>query len=522
MRWIVLGAQNENIQLVSKNPHDNEQPGLLPKGSFLTIENEKTNTKHILRVDQTIQTQPYKPSPLIVDMDLSGLYEDTKCQNIISAFRSRDLSNREDGLVDYIYPQLVARRSTQDEIDLALGQTSALKGPRVFIATVHSGQNYLLVDDENHYIITTLPISMFFHQMIICGSTGSGKTVAMKYLAQYFVEEFEGAVLAVNVKDTDFLKMDKPSVTSNCNIHKEWSVLNTSPKGIPNTTIYIPATEMIPRGVNENICTRVTLSVDDIDPESLIGLMRNISDIGAQYLPDIFRHWKEREKKDDETFKDFVTYFQRAEGDRYFECLNKTGTRYDRTLFSSTFQNVLNNLISAMQMFDHNDADVLSEEDILEPGKLSVINVATSPTAVTFGSVLLRDLLRRIVIAKSQGDSSVPILIIIDEVHQFYNSEDSKEALGYLDTICRTGRSQEIGVIFSSQNPSDIPKGLSSVVNSKIFFKSADTPPLKSSGITSDEMANLKKGFAVVNIHDMPQIKVIKFPLSYSGVFENE
>ncbi len=50
---------------------------------------------------------------------------------------------------------------------------------------------------------------MFFHQMMVCGKTGSGKTVALKYLAQYFTETVEGAVLAVNVKDVDFLRIDQ-------------------------------------------------------------------------------------------------------------------------------------------------------------------------------------------------------------------------------------------------------------------------------------------------------------------------
>ena len=37
-------------------------------------------------------------------------------------------------------------------------------------------------------------------------ATGSGKTVSMKYLAQYFADN-GGAVLAINVKDIDFLQI---------------------------------------------------------------------------------------------------------------------------------------------------------------------------------------------------------------------------------------------------------------------------------------------------------------------------
>ena len=106
-------------------------------------------------------------------------------------------------------------------------------------------------------------------------------------------------------------------------------------------------------------------------------------------------------------------------------------------------------------------------------------------------------------------------------MHQFYNTDSSKEALGDLDTICRTGRSKHIGVIFSSQNPTDIPKGLASVINTKIFFKS-DISSAKSFGVrvSEEEMESLKKGYAVAIIHELSQLKVLKFPMSLSGVFE--
>ncbi len=74
-------------------------------------------------------------------------------------------------------------------------------------------------------------------------------------------------------------------------------------------------------------------------------------------------------------------------------------------------------------------------------------------------------------------------------------------------------------MIFSSQTPSDIPAGLSNVINTKLIFKSAANA-VKSLGmpISDAEIQTLKKGFACVNIHDMPQLKIVKFPLSYGGV----
>lgn len=504
--------------LVSKSHSTTELPGLLPKGSYLTVENKEVGAKFILRVDDSYQNEPYSPSPLIVDMDLEGLYGDTKCQNVIYAYRVRDISSRSDGKIDYIPPQALARRSSQDEVDLAFESTG--KGPIIFLATVHSGQNQLLIDENKHFITSRLPVEMFFHQMLICGKTGSGKTVAMKYLVQYFAEELEGAVLAINVKDIDFLRMDKPSSTKNSQALAEWQALGLEPHGLSNTTVYYPANIDIhqTKDINYNITKKITLDVNTIEPEALTGLLQSISEIGAQSFPDIFRHWQRTIKKKDDKFLDFVNYFNEGAENPIFETQNSRGDISSIPLFKATFNNISRNLINAIEFFDNPDAISLDFKDILYPGKLSVINVA-GDKGIEFGSILLRHLLRRIVSAKNLRLNNTPVLVIIDEVHQFYNTESSREALGELDTICRTGRSQKIGVVFASQNQNDIPKGLSSVINTKMFFKT-DGITGNLFGVSSDEIQTLRPGFAVANVHNMTQLRILKFPLSLSGVIE--
>jgi Cdc6-like AAA superfamily ATPase len=519
MNWIVIGEEGGKIKLVSKNG----TTGILPKGSFLTVENKDTGSKFILRVDDTYQMQPYSPSPLIIDMDLEPLKQDQYCQNIVMAHRVKDITHRTDGLIDFIPPQSLARKSTQEEIDIALG--SQKKGPPVFIATIHSSQNQLVRDETGKPIFTRLPEEIFFHQIMICGKTGSGKTVATKYLAQYFVEEMQGAVLAINVKDVDFLKMDKPSIANNPDVLSEWAHLNLSPRGIDNCTIYYPATIPIDQsqGVSPEICKKVTLDVHKIDPESLAGLLQGITDAAAQTLPSIFRYWQRTQggNKKGSTFGEFVRYFHDiSETDRVFNTISARGDESSVTLHKGTCENILRNLNYAIDFFDNEDAICLDWTDILVPAKLSVINVAGKGGS-QFGSILLRDLLHKIIQAKNNQQSKVKILIIIDEVHQFYDTEATREALGDLDTICRTGRSKEIGVIFSSQNPSDMPKGLASVVNTKIFFKT-DAIAARSLGIriSEEEMESLRAGFAIATIHDMSQLKVLKFPMATAGVFE--
>ena len=517
MKWTVIGEKDGKIKLVSKDGTN----GILPKGSFLTIEenNEEKEPGFILRVDDSKQIEPYSPSPLIVDMDLSGLTADKNCKNEITAYRIKDVTERSDGMVDFIPPQSIARRSTQKEIDLALNMEQ--DGPRVFVATIHSNQNRVLKDENGNHITANLPKDMFFHQLLVCGKTGSGKTVAMKYLAQYFIEKMKGAVLAINVKDVDFLMMDSPSVTEDREVWLEWRTLGETGRGVENLTMYIPANRNIAQieKINHRLCKSITLDVGAIQPEALMGLLQGISERGALSLPGIFRYWRETAKKQKSyKFAEFVRYFNSNSDSREFNTLSDRGEEGYEKLHSQTFDNISRSLNSAVDFFDNENAIALTHKEILEYGKMSILDFS-GDKGPRFGSILLRDLLKKIVDAKDALASDVPILIIIDEVHLFYGTESTKEALSDLDTICRTGRSKKIGVIFASQNLSDIPTGLSSVINTQIFFKT-DAQSLKQTGVRAsiEELEGLKKGFAVASIHDLPQLKILKFPLSFCGV----
>jgi len=519
MSWIVVGQEKGLIKLVSKSAGNN---GILPKGSFLTVEPENTDSKFILRVEDSIQHDPFSPSPLVVDMDLSTLNAEKKSQNIVLGYRIKDINNRDDGLIDFIPPQSLARRSNQEEVNMAFGDKD-YTGPEVFPATIHAGTNQLLLDEQKNILSVNLPEDFFYYQTQICGKTGYGKTVASKYLAQYFVEELNGAVLAINVKDVDFLRMDQESTVQTERIKREWDELGEEPRAINNFKVYYPATTNIEetKGINYKNCIPVTLDVQNIKPESLTGLLQTITGTGAQSFPDIFRYWKENEMEKYDTFNTFVKYFSSHRDALNFDTLNINGDEGEVPIHHGTFNNILRNINEAVKFFDNEDAESLSHEDILTPGKMSVINVDGEHGNI-FGSILLRHLLKQIVRAKSnkKGTGHVPILVIIDEVHQFYNTDASKDALGELDTICRKGRSQEIGIIFSSQNENDIPKGLSSVINTKIFFKS-DGVSKKEFGISSREISTLKKGYAVANINELPELKILKFPLAYAGVIDD-
>ncbi len=526
MNWIVLGDKAGQVILTSKKEANS---GILPMGSYLTIDmslqNPEDKRKFILRVVESEQTAIYSPSPLLADLDLGLQEADRECKNQIKAQRIYDMEVRDDGLIDYIKPQSLARLSSESEIKLAT-DSFLNNGPAIFPSTIHSSRCQKLADLNGNLINLKIPEEVFWHQIQITGKTGSGKTVATKYIAQHFLEnriqadgvnKF-GCVLAINVKDTDFLKMERPSRISleNREIIKEWESLNMTPKGLKDFNILYSAhsTEqsLKTQDVDVAYCTPVTLNAEKIEPEAILGIIENLTDLAAQALPDIYRYWKE---KIGGNYLRFIEYFEDCKtNDNNFFLLDITGRESSSKLNPSTVNSMLIRLKEANKYFDNINGKEIDALDILNQGKMTVINVSDS---ISFGSIILRFLLNQIVKLKNERDDLPPILIIIDEVHQFYQSGASKSALGDLDTICRIGRSKKIGVIFSSQNSNDIPSGLSSVINTKLMFKS-DEFNKKINGINSEDIQSLKSGYCICNIHGLPQLKFAKFPLSTSGV----
>lgn len=529
MNWIVLYEKSGKIVLTSKKDTNS---GLLPKGSYITVDmSMKTDgtvsdddRKFVLRVEESEQTAIYSPSPLLADLNLGVQEADRVCKNQITAHRIFDISEREDGLVDYIKPQALARLSNQDEI---LKATDSLKnkGPYLFPATVHSSRCQKINDVSRNPVKIRIPEDVYWHQIQITGKTGSGKTVATKYLAQHFIENKitsdqinrYGCVLAINVKDVDFLNMDKPTETNSSEVKREWNSLDFTAGGVQNYEILYSAHENLnnitSQGVTKEFCKPITLNASKIDPEALLGIVEGLTELASQSLPEIFRYWQKYNPNG--KFSGFLNFLEECrEQDNNYNTIDVADRESTMTLNPSTASSMLRRLKNANKYFENDQGVEIDANDVLQEGKMTVIDVARS---IEFGSIVLRYLLNRIVKEKTENNNDIPILIIIDEVHQFYKSSASKNALGDLDTICRVGRSKKIGVVFSSQNINDIPGGLTSVINTKLMFKT-DEFNKKINGISPDDIQAMKAGYCVTNIHGLPQLKLAKFPLSKSGV----
>jgi Cdc6-like AAA superfamily ATPase len=519
--WIVSGSENGLIKIVSSKKVD----AILPVGSYLTVIDEN-GIKHVLIVEKSYQKSLFEPSPLIVDADLPILTQDQECKNILLAKEIRQFPLRKDGMFNFIKPNATARRTTQAEIDEIF---KTKDGFPVFLATSFLTQNSILKDDNNNLIHANIPFDSLYLQTMISGQTGSGKTVAMKFLIEQFLTHEQGAVLAINVKGIDLLMMDQPTVITNKKleeqIHEEWNTLDYSSTNKPTFSIYVPAhAQRHKDGVNREKVSSITLRTRDLEPNALLGILQNVTDRAAEALPDIFRYWKEKVHQEP-IFKNFIEWF-RLRGTRengyVFPKLSQAQEISEIPLHPGTCSSIIRSLETAIDFFDNQDDNCIPirEDNLMISRKLSVIDLSDKNTTL-FGAILLRHLLSKIYDAKAtKGQfADVPILIVIDEVHQFYVSSASENALEELSAIARMGRSEKIGVIFASQNPEDLPNGLTSIVNTRIFFRSLGAISRKFDVRNSSiELSSLENGYALLSSVAVPQINFVKFTLPINGV----
>lgn len=518
--WIVTGTEKNLVKLVSSKKIDK----ILPVGSYLTVVDD-TNVKHILLVEKSYSKSLFEPSPLIVDAELPLLKQDQECKNILLARELRQFPVGSDGLFTHIKPNNTARRTTQEEIDEIF---TSKEGYPVFLASSYLTQNSVLKDDLGRLLFVKVPFDSLYLQTMICGQTGSGKTVAMKHLIEEFIKHEKGAVLAINVKGIDLLTMEQPTEITKEKLRKkteeEWKALGYSTMSLGEFSIYTPSYQRHKEGVDPNKVRFITLRTRDLEPNSLLNILQNITDRAAEALPNIFRAWKEK-TSEEVTFRNFILWFRsRAskEAEYKFPTISQFGEESETALHPGTCRAILRSLEAATDFFDNEETDCLAirEDHIMVPGKLSVIDLSNKDT-VLFGAVLLGHLLSKIYESKAvEGQySDLPVLIVIDEVHQFYRSNASEKTLEQLNAIARMGRSERIGVIFASQNPGDLPKGINNIVNTRIFFRSLTRVghqfDIKDFSI---ELSSLENGFAAVLSVALPQARFVKFPIPLLGV----
>ena len=156
---------------------------------------------------------------------------------------------------------------------------------------------------------------------------------------------------------------------------------------------------MIISALREEKGTSPVSSSSQIKPDSLLGIVENLTDLASQALPNIFRYWQE--KGQGSKFLDFLNFLDNCVDQDYtFNTIDISERESTVKLNPSTANAMLRQLAQANVYFENPSGNDISAKDILQEGKMTVINVANS---IDFGSIVLRFLLNNIVIEKKDN-----------------------------------------------------------------------------------------------------------------------
>jgi uncharacterized protein len=150
------------------------------------------------------------------------------------------------------------------------------------------------------------------------------------------------------------------------------------------------------------------------------------------------------------------------------------------------------NRLNRLKVFDNTaeGARPLNYKNLLEPGKLSVIDLSDSGMS-ELNNIVIADLLRGIQDAqdnayqkyerdkKVNAQAATPngALLIIEEAHEFLSEEridKMKILFEQVARIAKRGRKRRLGLVFVTQLPQHLPRQVFGLVNTYILHKITD------------------------------------------------
>ena len=387
-------------------------------------------------------------------------------------------------------------------------------------------------DINNEVILIRHPDILPFFIELIAGQPGSGKTVTIGTFAWYYTQQYKdpetkqpAAFICINNKSIDLLYLDYPAPY----IDPLWKDMEIQPEGIKDFQIIYPSIDGSSRNSG---CRQIPFTFDSllIQPEALLGIV-DLTDKAQLQLPDIFRYWQEQNINGSSThFEDFLDYLrnngQSAGYNRVvFPAKSKNGRIYNIPIHESTLMATIANLAAITDYFDDENATMINAQDIVVPGRCTVIDVSRDPTG-KFQNLIIRQLLLSILEyqkrTREKGKPICPVIFAIDEAHLIYSSKHGDVVTKEISTIAKTGRTLKCGLILASQLISDLSSDILRIAGSKIIFRTQQKEA-QALGLNNKAhvLGNLQPGFALfqdnVKIGKQLFIKIPMAPCNVRG-----
>lgn len=314
------------------------------------------------------------------------------------------------------------------------------------------------------YVVIDLPMDAMWYHGIIVGATGGGKSNTIATLDKALSECGLG-VVQFNVKGSEFLYLDQPCPQSvvDANFKRTptgeavWNGLNIRPAGVKDFRLYV---------LKGRECTRkdgthlsFDLELEALGDSYLEQILKDrVSGMGIDsfiHAKDIIKYNLEREGRSYNLreITRFLSILIRTAEQSKDQEIKIPGPTSSAGIHIQTAKSILRGLeqLLLMDLFDDPSVPTIPIDELVKPGRVSVIDVAPlsrDAQEVTVSYVLwaLYDHIHKL---HSFGRNYPPTVVIIDEAWKILKDEATIQGV---ERIARQGRSLRFGLFFASQN----------------------------------------------------------------------
>ncbi|MFX1487028.1 MAG: ATP-binding protein [Promethearchaeota archaeon] len=304
----------------------------------------------------------------------------------------------------------------------------------------------------------------------IFGTVGSGKTNT----AQVIIEEASKAEYAVIVVDVEgeYVGMDNPTKE----LIEKLKKYKRRPNGLSDFSVYYPCCGDVPLvdGKKRRGARKFDIKFSSVDLYVLFELVQATEpqQRGLSNLVDELEKKKKTAKKKSKAVQ-FIEGTSFEEHDYTIGEATKTlfSMINDRKIVKATGYALVGKIkqLERLGIFDR-DVGEIDVNELLEPGKVSVIDVSSSSDYVK--NVVIASILRKIFLRKLEAPDKTPkTLLLIEEAHTFISREARDKMTSTIDMlkiIARRGRKRWLCLGFISQQPSHLPQEIFELCNTRI------------------------------------------------------
>jgi uncharacterized protein len=157
------------------------------------------------------------------------------------------------------------------------------------------------------------------------------------------------------------------------------------------------------------------------------------------------------------------------------------------TSHESSWRTLLGRLwtVHRPRVFDNPGATAMDYSQLVTPGSVAVVDLSDTNDSPAINNLVIANVLRgvqqaqdaAVVQAKEQGTAITPVVIVIEEAHEFL----SKQRIGQMATlfqqvarIAKRGRKRWLGLVFVTQLPQHLPDEVLGLLNNYILHKISD------------------------------------------------